>query len=135
MDRITSLLGGDDVVVHVDETMLVKKKYNRGRQRANNIWVIGSYDTSLRKVFVERIADRMATTLVPTIKRLVEPGLIVRTDDWKGYDSLSSLGYMHHRVNYSSDFGDPVTMPHKNFTEGFWGRLKNRIRAINGSHL
>ncbi|CAH8866463.1 unnamed protein product [Trichobilharzia szidati] len=133
MYRITSLLGGDDVVVHVDETVLVKKKYNHGRQRANNICVKGLYDTSLRKEFVERIANGKVNTLVPTTKRLVKPGSIVHTDEWKGYDSFSSLGYIPHRVNHSSDFVDPVTGTHTDSTEGFWARLKNRIRAINGS--
>ncbi|CAH8820957.1 unnamed protein product [Trichobilharzia szidati] len=133
IEKITSLLGGEDVIMHLDETVMLKKKYNRGRQRANNIWVIGLYDTSLRKGFVERIGDRKATTLIPIITRLVKRGSIIHTDEWKGYNSPSSLGYSHHRVNHSNDFVDPVAGTHTNSIEGFWGRLKNRVRAINGS--
>ncbi|CAH8820922.1 unnamed protein product [Trichobilharzia szidati] len=125
IEKITSLLGGEDVIMHLDETVMLKKKYNRGRQRANNIWVIGLYDTSLRKGFVERIGDRKATTLIPIITRPIKRGSIIHTDEWKGYNSPSSLGYSHHRVNHSNDFVDPVAGTHTNSIEGFWGRLKN----------
>nr|CAH8867166.1 unnamed protein product [Trichobilharzia regenti] len=34
---ITSVLRGVGVVVHVDETVLIKRKMNRGRSRANHV--------------------------------------------------------------------------------------------------
>ncbi|CAH8842055.1 unnamed protein product [Trichobilharzia szidati] len=82
---------------------------------------------------MELILDRSADTLLPIIQRLVLPGTTIHTDEWAGYSQLSQLGYIHHRVNHSNDSVDPVTGTHDNSTEGFWGRLKNRIRAINGS--
>ena len=48
MNSVTSAFGGVGVVVHVDETVLIKRKMNRGRRRVNHVWVIGLYDTNLQ---------------------------------------------------------------------------------------
>nr|CAH8851652.1 unnamed protein product [Trichobilharzia regenti] len=93
MEKITSSLGGEGIFVHMNETVLLKEKYNRSRQRANNVWVIGLYDTCLQKGFVERIPNRKANTLIPIITRPVGQESIVNTDERKGYNSLLSLGY------------------------------------------
>ncbi|CAH8864455.1 unnamed protein product [Trichobilharzia szidati] len=82
---------------------------------------------------MELILDRSAhTLLLPIIQRLVLPGTTIHTDEWAEYSQISQLGYIHHRVNHSNDSVDPVTGTHNNSIEGFWGRLKNRIKAING---
>ena len=70
MNSVTQMLGGVGVTVHVDETVLIKKKYNGGHPRANNVWVLGIYDTTLKKGMMV-IPNRSAQTLLPVIQRLV----------------------------------------------------------------
>lgn len=124
-NAISSVLGGVGVVVHIDETVLIKRKMNRGRIRANHVCVLGPYDTNLRKGFVERIPKRSADVLIPIIQRLVLPGTTIHIGEWRGYSQLSSSGYVRHTVNHSSELVDPVTATHTNSIEGFWAHIKN----------
>nr|CAH8866014.1 unnamed protein product [Trichobilharzia regenti] len=91
MNTLTQVLGGVGSTVHIDETVLIKRKYNRGRLQANQQWILGVvYDTTLRKGYIEAIPDRSAAVLVPINKRLVLLGTTVHTDEWSGYRQLSN---------------------------------------------
>ncbi|CAH8855940.1 unnamed protein product [Trichobilharzia szidati] len=133
MNKLTQVLGGVGVTVHVDETVLIKRKYNRGRMASNQQWVLGIYDTTLHKGYIEAIPDRSANVLLPIIQRLVLPGTTIYTDEWSSYSQLSNLGYIHEVVNHTTGFINPFTGTHTNSIESFWSHLKKRIRSVNGS--
>jgi transposase-like protein len=44
---------------------------------------------------LRRIADASAASLVPFIEDAVEPGSVVHTDGWLGYEPLEKKGYRH----------------------------------------
>jgi len=68
-------LGGPGRIVQIDESLLVRAKYNRGHQlRARQRWVFGVYDPQLKQGFVQLVDDRSADTLLPIIQRTVQPG-------------------------------------------------------------
>ena len=125
-------LGGPDVIVEIDETKLGKRKYHRGH-RVEGVWIlVGVERTTERKVFVEKVVDRCASTLEEVIGRHILPGSIVHTDLWKGYSGLSSnLSLEHRTVNHLIGFKDHETGVHTNTVEGTNYALKLFIRPRN----
>jgi hypothetical protein len=102
-------IGGDGVVVQMDETKLGKRKYHRGH-RVNGVWLlVGAEKTQDRRVFIESASTRDAETLKDVILRHVAPRSIVHTDMWKGYSFLERAGYAHRNANHSIGFQDPLT--------------------------
>ena len=71
-------LGGVGKTVQIDESLLVKAKYHRGRQlRARQRWVFGIYDPEKKEGYIQLVEDRSAATLLPIIQRVVVSGLSV----------------------------------------------------------
>lgn len=104
--------GGPDHVVQIDESVVTRKKYNRGRLIREK-WVLGIYDTALRRGTVIYVEDRKKDTLERLILAHVLPGTEIRTDCSRGYSGLNSIGgaspYIHKTVNHTRNFIDPVT--------------------------
>lgn len=59
-----------------------------------------------------RIPDSSGESLLAAIEETVEPGTVVYTDHWGGYNGLAEAGYIHYPTAISSS-GDPahVVMP------------------------
>ena len=124
------IIGGDGVVVEIDEAKLGKRKYHRGH-RVEGVWVVGGIErTSEKRVFVVPVKDRSALTLQEVIRTHVAPGSIVHTDCWRGYTSIGDE-YQHRQVNHSLHFVDPNSGTHTNTIEGFWNGLKLQIAPRN----
>jgi hypothetical protein len=64
------------------------------------------------RVRMRRIPDVSGKSLIPFVCDVVEPGAVVRTDGWGGYNDLAKHNYRHDKVIISST-GDPahVSMP------------------------
>jgi len=122
-------IGGDGVVIEIDESKFGKRKYNRGH-RVEGVWVVGGRErTQEKRMFAVKVDDRSAETLLALIQRHVHPGSIIITDCWKGYksDGLIELGMLHTTVNHSLHFVDPTTGAHTNGIEGTWSAMKVSI--------
>ena len=128
----TCMFGGPGVIVEVDETVITKRKYNRGRHIPEQ-WVFGMYCTRLRRGMMWFVPNRKAETLLPYIQKYIIPGSIVMTDCSNSYFRVGELGYKHETVNHSLNFSDPLTGACTNGVEGFWSRCKKRLRRLNGS--
>uniref|UniRef100_A0A0L8FWV1 ISXO2-like transposase domain-containing protein n=1 Tax=Octopus bimaculoides TaxID=37653 RepID=A0A0L8FWV1_OCTBM len=72
-------LGGPGQEVEIDESLLFKRKSHVGRI-GHQTWVVGCYDTTVKKGFLQRVPDRSAATLEAVIIENVLPGTIVHTD-------------------------------------------------------
>lgn len=125
-------LGGTGHIVEVDESLLFKRKNNVGRVSRQE-WVIGFYDRTAKLGFLRQIPDRTAVTLEAAILENVEPGSTIFTDEWRSYSRLTSLGYQHGTVNHSEHFVDPVTGVCTNSIEGYWSRIKRKVKHVSGS--
>ena len=51
------------------------------------------------RVRMRRIPDASAESLMPFVEEAMEPGSLVHTDGWTGYDPLKGKGY-RHRVTF-----------------------------------
>jgi len=54
------------------------------------------------RVRLGRVPDVSAESLVPFVRGAVEPGSVVHTDGWKGYDDLPNWGYVRKKTVLSS---------------------------------
>lgn len=125
------VIGGEGVIVEIDETKLGKRKYNRGH-RVDGVWVlVGIERNSGGKIFLVPVPNRSAETLRMVIASHVRPGSIVNTDLWRGYRNLEDLNLTHVTVNHSQSFVDPVTLSCTNTAEGLNSGLKRKIPIRN----
>jgi transposase-like protein len=85
--------------VEVDETYLGGLEEGlRGRQvEAKALIVVAAQEDGkgIGRIRLRQIADASAASLVPFIEDAVEPGSVVHTDGWPGYEPLEKNGYRH----------------------------------------
>jgi hypothetical protein len=124
------MIGGNGIIVEIDESKMGKRKYNRGHP-VDGVWIVGGVEkTPERRLFLAVVENRSKNTLRNLIEKHVAPGSIIRTDLWKGYGFLNeSDAFEHETVNHSLHFRDPDTGVHTNTIEGTWRGLKMRIEA------
>ncbi|KAE8742017.1 hypothetical protein FOCC_FOCC012458 [Frankliniella occidentalis] len=121
-------LGGPGVIVQIDESVITRRKFKRGKGERKTIkekWVLGIYDTE-QKLGV--VLDK--ATLVPLIRQYCERGSVLWTDGWAAYKGLDRFGYEHHVVNHSKEFKS-ADGTCTNGVEGYWSRLKQFCRHTN----
>ena len=124
MNTIT--LGGEGKRVQIDEALIRKRKYNRGRSK-KQIWVFGAVeegDSEPHPLFIKRVENRSAWTLIPLICKHILPGTTIISDEWRAYSCLDILGFPHLTVNHSEHFTDPSTGASTNLIESIWSRLR-----------
>lgn len=141
------ILGGQNLVVQIDESKFVKLKNNRGEPRGNvlkKFWVFGIYCVTSKKVFIKLVSNRKQNTLFPLIRTHVVPNTIIWSDEFSVYTGgpnysterpspLSLLGpYVHQVVCHRYEFVDTNTGVHTNHIEGLWGGAKKIFRNMHG---
>ena len=108
-------IGGPGVVVEIDETHFVKRKFNRGRV-LSSVWLFGGIERGSDRKFIvplsERLSDvcgrRDSDTLIPLIEKHVLRGTVIHTDCWAAYRCLRERGFEHYTVNHQENFVDPT---------------------------
>ena len=127
--------GGPGVTVQVDESVVAKRKFHRGR-RVPEQWVFGGYDTTKKQGFVFLVDGRRKQDLVPLIEEHVLPGTTLYTDEWPSPRGLSHhegvSPWEHKTVNHSEEFVDPITGATTNAVEAYRSRSKRSLR-YNGT--
>jgi transposase-like protein len=142
LDDEDQQIGGEGMIVEIDETKMGKRKYNRGH-RVEGVWVVGGVErTPERRVFLVAVENRNAETMRDIITRHVREGSIIHTDMWRGYNWIDNAEeYQHYTVNHSIHFRDPQTGVHTNTIEGTWNGLKlncpvrSRVEGRVENHL
>lgn len=131
LDFEDTIIGGEGIIVEIDETKMGKRKFHRGHH-VEGAWVLGGIEkTAEKKIFLIKVPDRSSNTLLEIITKHVRPGSIIYTDMWKAYNGISKHGYGHGTVNHSLIYKNPVTGVHTNTIEGIWNGLKMQIRPRN----
>ena len=106
-------IGGPGVIVEVDESKLGKRKNHLGHM-VDGVWILGGVErTAQRKIFVEPVPDRSASTILDVLSRHILPGSIIHTDLWRGYLGIAQeLESLHFTVDHTQHFVDPETGTH-----------------------
>lgn len=124
------VIGGDNVIVEIDESKFGKNKYHRGHS-VNGAWILGGVErTPERKMFLCEVKDRTEETLLSIIRTHVNPGSIIMTDCFRSYFNLNEY-YTHQTVNHKENFVNPENGACTNTIEGTWGALKYKIAPRN----
>jgi hypothetical protein len=123
-----TIIGGQGIVVEIDESKFGKRKYNRGHS-VEGMWVLGGVErTAAKKTFLQVVPDRSAETLLSVIADHVAEGSIIMTDLWRGYSGLTDLlGFPHLTVNHNLEFVNKETGCCTNTIEGIWNGVKLSI--------
>jgi transposase-like protein len=98
--------------VEVDECYVgAKKSGKRGRGAAGKALVVIIAEVEGKKIGrirLQQVLNASAESLEDAIKQTVEPGSIVLTDGWNGYNGIDSLGYIHEVVREQSAVGNSL---------------------------
>jgi transposase-like protein len=131
------MIGGPGTIVEVDESLVARRKYNRGRATSQK-WVFGGIQRQVDgtcNAFVEFVQDRRETTLLAIIQKRILCGTTIISDGWAAYRNLSKHGYFHHVINHSQNFVDPINPSiHTQRIENHWKHLKAWLKN-KGSNL
>lgn len=130
-------MGGIGRTVQIDECLVARRKYHRGRQ-IREIWVFGLYDVTSEIGVVRIVDDRSRNTLLPIIEDIVLPGTMIHSDQWRAYmaGAIASIPvippFSHETVNHRRNFVCPLLGTHTNHIENFWKNLKLKNKATSG---
>ena len=105
------------------------RKGKRGRGAAGKVAVFGILKRS-GKVYTQIVLDTKTDSLMPIIRRKIEPDSIVYTDCWRSYNALDVSEFKHYRINHSKLFAQKQN--HINGIENFWNQAKRHMRKFNG---
>lgn len=111
MDGDLEPIGGPDHIVEIDETLVSKRKYHKGRF-VKEKWLFGGIDRNTNELFAYLVDDRKAETLINVIEECILPGTTIMSDEWSSYKPLNKdiellKKYNHKTVNHSKYFVDP----------------------------
>lgn len=84
------MLGGLEVVIQGDESVISRRKYNRGRV-VRGKWVLGLFDTTTKKSIIVYITDGKSETLLDVTREQFKPGLEIWTNCWSGCKCMNIL--------------------------------------------
>lgn len=119
--------------VEVDESYFGAQRVRgkRGRGAYGKTIVFGLLKRQ-GKVYTEIVPDCSKQTLQGIIRGHVDPGSVIHSDGWRGYEGLVDIGYdKHFRVNHgANEFADGER--HINGIESFWSYAKRRLAKFNG---
>jgi transposase-like protein/predicted RNA-binding Zn-ribbon protein involved in translation (DUF1610 family) len=96
--------------VQVDETYIGGEKpgkRGRGAEGKTLVLIAAQEDGRITgRIRLKQIADASAESLEMAVQEMVEPGTVVKTDGWKGYNGINSLGYKHRIIRKTATIGD-----------------------------
>jgi len=99
--------------VEVDEIYLGGVKLGkRGRGATGKALVVVAAQEDgnrIGRIRLRRVADASAASLMPALRESVEPGSLIRTDEWQGYAPLARERYTHIVARKDSIVGDNLS--------------------------
>lgn len=134
-------IGGVGVQVEIDETLLVRRKYNRGRI-VKQIWLFGGIERVSKRSFIIPLLEaeerRNEETLIPLIKKYILPGSIIYSDSWRAYNNIEQHSFKHYTINHSENFVNPQDLEiHTQNIERLWRDVKEWVKrpGIRSTYL
>ena len=130
--------------VEVDETYIGgtesggKRGRGAGKKEIVAIAIEIHFPKGFGRVRMRRISDVSGASLIPFVCDFIEPGSVILTDGWSGYNDLPKYGYIRNKTILSNT-GDPahVSMPGVHRISSLLRRwlLSTHQGAVSGKHL
>lgn len=96
--------------IEVDEIFIGGERAGkRGRGAAGKTLVVIAAQADgkrIGRIRMCQVEDAAGESLEPAVWQMVEPGSVVHTDGWRGYNGLTELGYTHKVIRKNPDLGD-----------------------------
>lgn len=127
---------GPNRTVEIDESLMVRRKFNRGRYREQQ-WVFGGICRETKECFLYAVPDRSEATLSSVILDTILPGSTIVSDMWRAYNGIVNLphqNYSHLQVNHTENFVNPETGACTNTVESMWNAAKMKNKRRWGVH-
>lgn len=127
-------------IIEVDEAYIGgPKQGKRGRGAIGKTLIVAMVQKDgnhIGRIRLQRVSDASAESLNCAIKNSVEPKSVVRTDGWRGYNKLDTLGYIHEKIRQDYDLGINL-LPSVNRVVSLLKRWLLGIHqgAVRASHL
>ena len=97
-------------VVEVDEAYVGgPRSGKRGRGAEGKALVLIAAQVNgkrIGRVRLRRIADASGASLDAAVREAVEPGSVIRTEGWVGYNNLENLGYAREIIRKDAEVGE-----------------------------
>ncbi len=132
-DRLTGTVEVDEIFIGGERS----GKRGRGAEgKALVVIAAQEGEKGIGRIRMRRVADASGESLEPAVWEMLEPGSVVRTDGWRGYNGLAELGYQHQVVSKQPDLGDNL-LPLVNRVASLLQRwlLGTHQGAVQHSHL
>jgi transposase-like protein len=121
------LIGGENMIIEVDESKFGKRKYHR-RHHVDGVWILGMVEkTGSKKIKLMIVDKRDKDTLNEKMTNSIDPNSTIYTDCWKGYNDTEILFNEHYTVNHSISFINLANGVHTNSIEGCWNGIKMHV--------
>lgn len=117
-------------IVEIDETLISKRKYNRGRIKRQQ-WMFGAIERGTNNFIIKKISSRGQAELKRVILETITEGATINSDMWSSYMFIfgsTDSTYSHFSVNHTQNFVNPETGAHTQCIESLWSRLKGTLK-------
>ena len=127
-------------IIEMDETFIGgERPGKRGRGAAGKSLVaiaVEITDSRIGRIRLKQIEDASSDSLDDAVENTVNKGSWIRTDGWKGYSHLDSIGYKHEIVRPGFKIGDDL-LPNCHLVASLLKRwlLGTHQGAVSHEHL
>lgn len=122
-------IGGQGKQIQIDETLVFKRKNNKGRVH-KPLWVVGGICENTNNFFLAIVKNRSTKEIRQVLQQNVKSGSVIKTDMWRSYKKAckSLKNTTHCTVNHKKNFVDPVSKVHTQKIEALWSVFKGWLR-------
>ncbi|CAL4079919.1 unnamed protein product [Meganyctiphanes norvegica] len=132
-------LGGPGVIIEIDISCFAqKRKLNHGKEAKPPSWVLGIVETNSNPMigYMEIVETSLAgdiATHLSIILKVVQPGSIIHSKDWKTYRKIQGISDTDGIVKHSVNFVETNANASKKTVDSYWKKHKSYLSAMKGS--